>query len=640
MTKRRPTRSIATKFSLFTILLVLWVIGAVLAYDIALNGHGVEAPQIFVLIAILVLVGGAIAKFTSRLLVRPLALLQKGIVEAQEGRLNQIQVCHTGDELEELGRSFNQMVAALASSRAQVKEYQETLQEKIHQRTDELGQALQKALTASTAKSEFLANMSHELRTPMSGVIGMMELLLDGPLTVEQREQLKTAQSCAHTLLALLNDMLDLSKIEAGKMDLEEIPFDGRKLMADCVRSHQVTAAAKGIALDWEVDPAVPRQLLGDPLRMRQVLTNLLSNAVRFTDKGAVLASITVDPTGISPGAPLTLVINVSDTGTGIPQEQQAWIFEKFTQADGSISRRFGGTGLGLAITKSLVELHGGNITVESEVGVGSTFKVLLPILAAPEPLAVLDGRAESPSENATAERGSILLVEDNLINQKVVISLLRKKGYRIDVANNGQEALDRLSSSSYHLILMDVQMPVLDGLETTRRIRQNPAWAGLPIVAMTAHAMNGDRERCLQAGMNAYLAKPVDHKHLLRLVEQYLTEGTPVLPPAVPPEPFANADPDSALVGQMVQLFLQVAPDRIKRMHHLALTGDLEALRKDAQKLRGAALSISAGNVAESAAGLDSSAARADISAARASLAELEQALSALNVLPVQALR
>lgn len=458
----------------------------------------------------------------------------------------------------------------------------------------------------------------------------MLELVLESPLTAEQKEQLTTAQSCARSLLSLLNDLLDLSKIEAGRMVLEEIPFEPRHLLADCVKTYRAKAKGKGIAITWSVAAEVPRVLVGDPLRVRQILSNLLSNAVKFTSFGSVRAELKLAADSIHQSRPVCVRFEVADTGPGISAEQQSAIFDKFAQADGTISRRFGGTGLGLAIVKKLTELQGGRIGLESEIGKGSCFSILLPFTAAPESLC-------SPGEVpraalATAEdapRGPILVVEDNLINQKVVTSLLRKKGYMVDVANHGQEALDLLAGKAYQLILMDVQMPVLDGFQATHQIRANPRLCGLPIIAMTAHAMNGDRERCLQAGMNEYLAKPVDHKQLLTFVEQYLAQQRSGLPsPAVAPSPptpavMGNADP--ALAKQMIQLFSQLAPERIERMRHAATEGDLPHLREDARKLSAAANSLAAGGVVRWADSLDEAAARADLEGVSTSLQNLE---------------
>jgi len=523
-----PLRSLATKFSLFTAALVFWVVAMILLYDLRQDSFNVRKGLLVCFIV--VLVAGAIWCFTIRLLARPLSKLQDGILSVRNGRLEPIQVTRTGDEVEFLGESFNGMIAALVASQKALLEQHELLEKKIKQRTEQVEEAMRSAQASNQAKSDFLANISHELRTPMNGVIGMLDMALDrelGPeLGPELAEQLTTAQSCAYSLLSLVNDILDLSKIEAGKMTLEKIPFDLRALVADCIKAHQPKAAENSVTLRAQVAPDVPEQIHGDPLRIRQIVANLVSNAVKFTEHGAVEVRVGGKYTAPSQ---FLLQIAVQDSGTGIPADKLLHIFDKFAQADGSVSRKFGGTGLGLAITRSLVELHGGEVRVESELGRGSTFTVTLPCEAPSEASAVPREKAPGaalPEPAPSSSSVRILVVEDNHVNQKVVTAVLRKRGFSIELANDGQEALQKLKNTGdFDLVLMDVQMPVLDGLEATRLIRKEPRWDSLPIVAMTAHAMNGDKERCLEAGMNGYISKPVHPSLLLSTVDEFILQ-------------------------------------------------------------------------------------------------------------------
>ncbi len=391
----------------------------------------------------------------------------------------------------------------------------------IEQQNKELIEAKEKAESSSKAKEHFLANMSHEIRTPLNAIDGMAKLLKETPLNQEQKEYLSAMESSTANLLVIINDILDISKIEAGQLTIEKIGFKPEKLLHDVVKSLQLKAQEKNIFLHLDYDPSIPEILIGDPVRLTQVIINLVNNAIKFTQKGGVTISVKYQGTENDCAG---LLFEIIDTGIGIPEDKIDTIFENFKQADDSTTRKFGGTGLGLSISKKIVELFGGELQVKSKVNFGSTFYFTLCL-----PLGTEDDlpESENPQEIEMIHEVAgkkVLLVEDHEINRFLATTVLENWKMQVEVAENGKEAVEKVKNNSYDIVLMDMQMPVMGGVEATQIIRQE-LHSQVPIIALTANAIKGDAEKCKQAGMNDYVSKPFDpsdlYNKILTLINQ-----------------------------------------------------------------------------------------------------------------------
>lgn len=502
-----------------------------------------------------------------------------------------------------------------------------------------------RAEALSAAKSDFLANMTHEVRTPLNGILGMTGLALETQLGSDQREYLELVKSSAEALLNLVNDVLDFSKYEVGKLRLDCVEFSLRKMVRDVLRPLALRASASELAFESVIQDQVPDRLIGDPLRISQVLRNLAGNAIKFTNRGKVSVNVRVES---AEGSQATLCFSVADTGIGVPSEKHLLIFEPFTQADGSTTRKYGGTGLGLSICSGLVQLMNGRIWVESEPGVGSTFRFTVPLeLPASEQATV----TEVPP--SVKRKLRVLVAEDNSVNQRLAARLLEREGHEVTIAGSGQEALlefeqRHVAGTQFDLILMDVQMPLVDGLQATGRIREMERGSGrrVPIVAMTAQTAESDRLRCLESGMDAYIAKPVRVPELMRMIESVVPGGS-IMNANVESEAasvetqlhqldeslaLSRVGGDVDLLKEVAELFLDDYPLTLEKIKSAVAGRDATALEQHAHSLKGSVSTFGANRAFEAAYTLEKQGRSGDLAGAQEGLLQLEKALEALR--------
>lgn len=576
----------------------------------------------FVAATMLFLLGGWI--FTRRLIVTPVGALTRHIHKIREtGDLTQTPDSGREDEIGLLQREFGRLAERLGNAQC------------------ELESARDQALAVSNAKSDFFAKMSHEIRTPLNGVLGMLELLSNTPLDRVQKRYMQSIRESADTLLDIISDILDFSKIEAGKLTLEHRAFNLNTFVSDVTDSLAALAAQKGLQLNHIAPDGPPVNIEADPIRLRQILTNLLGNAIKFTERGGVLLKVS---SSLDVGDFESFTFEVVDTGIGIAPHKQQQIFNSFAQEDASTTRRYGGTGLGLSISKQLVEMMGGEITVQSAPGKGSTFSFTLRLRAdrkgamssIEDTFTHIYGELDAANSAVAPLEGKVLVAEDNAVNQAVAQGLLESIGVESKVVSNGQEAVDAFMTGRYDAILMDCQMPLLDGYQATeeiRRIESRRHRDPIRVVAVTANVLAGDMEKCIASGMDDYLRKPYSGEQLHAALAKVLPPGVaaahhelkadPDLNPGVPvPQPDGEAlddrvldslaalplAGDKSLVNQVIQTYINSSLDLMTRLGEAIDRGDAECIRTAAHSLKSSSANVGAVRLAELCASIETS--------------------------------